>query len=81
MTKKVAIIGVVAALALTANLPEAQAFVPVSLVQKTTSSMPLFAEEPEAAFKPAEPEAAVDKEEIGLEVAEMLGRGSAKVCR
>lgn len=84
MTKKIAVVGAVAALALAANLPETQAFAPVSMVPKP-SAMPLFAEE--SAFKPSEAVEeglkaleAKEKEDVPLEAAEMLGRGSAKVC-
>lgn len=87
MSKKVTIMGAVAALALVSTVPEAHAFAPSSsLLQKTA----LFAEESkptEAVFMPAEAEDAnVEEEkptveEIALETAELLGRGSAKAKR
>jgi hypothetical protein len=84
MSKKV-IMGAVAALALVSTVPEAQAFAPSSsLLQKTA----LFAEESkptEAVFMPTEGEDVAEEkpeaEDIGLEVAEALGRGAAKAKR
>lgn len=77
------VIGAVAALALAANVQDTQAFTPVSFVSKP-SGVVLFAEEgkPDAVFvpdTPAEDSSADEEEDIGLESAELLGRGAAKV--
>jgi hypothetical protein len=63
-----------------------QAFAPSAAgLAGVKSSMPnfspLFAEEESSAFVPAEaPAEEQTKEEIGLEIVEMLGKGAAKVC-
>lgn len=82
MPKKITVLGAVAALAVAANLQDAQAFAPAPSLVKS-SPLTLFAEEPtEAVFKPVEEVGATDEpqgEDIPLEAAEQLGRGAAKV--
>lgn len=82
MTKKIAVIGAVAALALAST--ETQAFAPVAFTQRsTTSVVSRFAEEsPSSSTTPAADETAVEAEAPAdeLEFAEKLGRGAAKVC-
>jgi hypothetical protein len=70
MSKKITILGAVVALALAANVQDAQAFSPVAFVPKPNSVI-RFAEEGKS-------EVSVE-ETIGLEIAEKLGRGAAKV--
>jgi hypothetical protein len=88
MSRKISVIGAVVALTLAANVQDAQAFAPATSLVKS-SPLTLFAEETkptEAVFMPVEDDTldAVDTketkvDEVGLEVAELLGRGSAKV--
>jgi hypothetical protein len=77
MTKKVCLIGAVAALALTISVQETQAFSPAAFVPKT-SALTRFAEETkpsESAFIPV----LAEEEPIELDAVEGLGRGAAKV--
>jgi hypothetical protein len=86
MSRQIAVIGAVVALTLAANVQDAQAFAPAPSLVKS-SPLTLFAEETkptEAAFKPADDDApdaekTTKAEEVSLELAELLGRGSAKV--
>jgi hypothetical protein len=88
MSRKITVIGAVVALTLAANVQDAQAFAPAASLVKS-SPLTLFAEEAkptEAAFKPVEddtPDAAdaeeTKAEDVSFELAELLGRGSAKV--
>lgn len=88
MSKKIAVAGAVAVLALAAQ--DVQAFAPATSVVRPTMKSALFSEEPKptegAVFAPAEAPAAEEGEtitkdasEISLEAAELLGRGAAKV--
>lgn len=91
MSKKITVIGAVAALALAAQ--DVEAFTPATFsVARPTMNSALFSEEPKpaegAVFVPAEEPVAEEGEtttkdasEISLEAAELLGRGAAKVKR
>ena len=86
MTKKITVLGALAALTLASNVQDSQAFAPASFVRSNRITM--FAEEgqtADAVFVPPETDAVVEEtkgdEEISLEAAEMLGRGAAKVGR
>ena len=90
MSKKITVVGAVAALALAAQDVHAFAPATTSSVVRPTMNSALFSEEPKpaetAAFVPPEAPAAEvgetttkDASEISLEAAEMLGRGAAKV--
>jgi hypothetical protein len=77
MTKKITVFGVVAALALAANVQESQAFAPVAFTQRA-SFVPRLSEQ----TKPAEESAFVasnDEPDIDLDTVELLGKGAAKV--
>ena len=86
MTKKITVLGALAALTLASNVQDSQAFAPASFAR--SNSITMFAEEgqtTDAVFVPPETDAAVEEakgdEDISLEAAEMLGRGAAKVGR